>query len=67
MLKASFFDMDETLCDTRGAKWKVQALMEEALQHRYRSDFAGDRFSEDYVAGIYRKWQGGRSSAICLS
>lgn len=57
MLKALFFDMDETLCDTHGANQQAQALMAQALHNRYGADFSGDRFAEDYLSRIYRQWQ----------
>ena len=55
MLKALFLDMDETLCDTRGANEKAQLLMGAAAKQRFE-DIDGQRFASEYVAGIYREW-----------
>jgi HAD superfamily hydrolase (TIGR01549 family) len=54
MLKALFFDMDETLCDTKGANRKATQLMAEEAQRRYEVD--GMAFARAYVTGIYREW-----------
>lgn len=58
MLKALFLDMDETLCDTKGANAKAQRLLGEAAEDKYghSPDFDGQAFSEAYVKGIYREW-----------
>ncbi len=55
MLKALFLDMDETLCDTRGANDKAQQLMGEAAKQRFEA-VDGQRFASEYVTGIYREW-----------
>lgn len=56
MLKALFLDMDETLCDTRGAnntaRQQLARLVADAVDH----DLDGERFATAYVDGIYRRW-----------
>ena len=39
MLKAILLDLDDTLCDTRGANAKAEFLMAQALLDRYGADF----------------------------
>ncbi len=56
MLKALFLDMDETLCDTRGANEQARRLMGQALQDQYGQGIDGQRIARGYVAGIYRDW-----------
>lgn len=56
MLKALFLDMDETLCDTRGANNKAQQLMGLAVTAQYGADIDGQKVAAAYVAGIYRNW-----------
>lgn len=55
MLKALFFDMDETLCDTQGANEQAQKKMGEAAQQHF-NHIDGQRFASEYVTGIYREW-----------
>ncbi len=55
MLKALFLDMDETLCDTRGANDKAQQLMGLAIEAKF-DGVDGQRAASEYVAGIYREW-----------
>ncbi|UZE97920.1 HAD family hydrolase [Alkalimarinus alittae] len=55
MLKALFFDMDETLCDTQGANEQAQHLMGEAAKQTF-ANIDGQRFAKEYVTGIYREW-----------
>lgn len=56
MLKALFFDMDETLTDTLGANEQAVQLMAQALQEQYGSEFDGRLVADAYVNGIYRRW-----------
>lgn len=58
MLKALFLDMDETLCDTKGANAKAQQLLGEAAERMFGENdgFEGQLFSAAYVKGIYRDW-----------
>lgn len=54
MLKAIFLDMDETLCDTKGADNYATEKLAEQLSH----DFAGldaALFTRRYVAGFYKQ------------
>ena len=55
MLKALFLDMDETLCDTLGATDKAMRLLGVAVKQIF-SQVDGERFSSEYVSGIYREW-----------
>jgi HAD superfamily hydrolase (TIGR01509 family) len=55
MLKALFLDMDETLCDTRGANEQAQQLMGVAAKQCFEG-VDGQRFASEYVVGIYREW-----------
>ena len=57
MLKALFFDMDETLCDTSGANEQATRMLGEALRRRYGSELDGEKIARDYVSGIYRHWR----------
>lgn len=56
MLKALFFDMDETLCDTAGANEQARRQMAHAAAARYGADFDGEGFASAYLKGIYRQW-----------
>jgi HAD superfamily hydrolase (TIGR01549 family) len=56
MLKALFFDMDETLCDTRGANEQAKKSMAHALETQFGSGVDGRAVAEAYVTGIYRQW-----------
>ena len=56
MLKALFFDMDETLCDTSGANAQAQQLLQQEVASRCGPDFDARGFAAGYVAGIYREW-----------
>ncbi len=56
MLKALFFDMDETLTDTLGANKQAVQLMGQALRAQYGPEFEGQLVAEAYVNGIYRRW-----------
>jgi N-acylneuraminate-9-phosphatase len=56
MLKALFLDMDETLCDTLAANNKAIELLTEKVNRIATSTIDGQRFAQDYVAGIYRQW-----------
>ncbi|MGD9660841.1 MAG: HAD family hydrolase [Porticoccaceae bacterium] len=56
MLKALFFDMDGTLCDTQKANDAAMKLFAEELEIRYGSRINGRGFTEAYVKAIYRDW-----------
>ena len=56
MLKALFFDMDETLCDTRKANDTARALLAAEVEARYDGRVDGPAFAHAYVEGIYRHW-----------
>jgi len=56
MLKALFFDMDQTLCDTQGANEQAKKLLGQALAMRYGSGLDGRAVADAYVRGIYREW-----------
>jgi HAD superfamily hydrolase (TIGR01549 family) len=56
MLKALFFDMDETLCDTQGANRKAKQLFAEAVRREFGSHLDGEAVADAYVSGIYREW-----------
>ena len=56
MLKALFFDMDETLCDTKGANKQAKRLMAKAVEGLTDTDIDGQAVADAYVAGIYRHW-----------
>ena len=56
MLKALFFDMDETLCDTPKANNTAKRLMAADVEQRYGSGVDGADFADAYVKGIYREW-----------
>ena len=60
MLKALFFDMDETLCDTPKANRIAKELLADEVEARYGGDVDGAAFAEDYVKGIYRQWTEGQ-------
>ena len=59
MLKAILLDLDDTLCDTRGANAKAEFLMAQALLDRYGADFDSEGVAWAYVRGIYRHWTDG--------
>lgn len=56
MLKALFLDMDETLCDTKGANEKATQLLARAAEVATPQRLDGNRFATAYVSGIYRQW-----------
>lgn len=56
MLKALFFDMDETLCDTTKANNTAKALMAAEVEFLYGGKVDGTAFADGYVSGIYRQW-----------
>ena len=56
MLKALFFDMDQTLCDTKKANNTAKQLMAREVEARYGSGVNGPDFADAYVRGIYREW-----------
>lgn len=56
MLKALFLDMDETLCDTRGANQQAKQSLGHAVESQYGEHIDGQRFADAYVSGIYREW-----------
>ena len=61
MLKALFFDMDETLCDTTKANTEAKALMASYVERSFGFEGQGfegqgQQFADQYVTGIYRDW-----------
>ncbi len=56
MLKALFFDMDETLCDTAHANAVAKKLFASALHKQLGEGFDGAHVADEYVRGIYREW-----------
>ena len=56
MLKALFFDMDETLCDTAHANSVAKRLFAEALVANFGQGFDAAMMAEEYVRCIYREW-----------
>jgi HAD superfamily hydrolase (TIGR01549 family) len=56
MLKALFFDMDETLCDTARANEHAKRMMGESLQAHFGDEFDGKGAADAYLSGIYRQW-----------
>lgn len=56
MLKALFLDLDETLCDTRGANERAKQLMAENIEAQYGANINGQSLADAYLAGIYREW-----------
>ncbi len=56
MLKALFLDLDETLCDTRGANKQAMRLLGTVLQEQYGTGLDGQQVARAYVTGIYRQW-----------
>ncbi len=56
MLKALFFDMDETLCDTRGANEQAKQSMARTLEKQFGPALDGRAVADAYVTGIYRQW-----------
>lgn len=63
MLKALFFDMDDTLCDTQSANERARQQLAEAAQAKFALTEAGARaFSAAYLKGIYREWEEGQEA-----
>jgi len=58
MLKALFFDMDDTLCDTAYANKMAKKLFAEACHAALGKPFDAAGLAEEYVRCIYREWQG---------
>lgn len=56
MLKALFFDMDQTLCDTGKANNTAKKLLADEVEARYGTGVDGPAFADAYVKGIYREW-----------
>lgn len=56
MLKALFFDMDETLCDTQQANDQATRLLARAMDAGYGTQGDSQDIAEAYVRGIYRQW-----------
>lgn len=54
MLKALFLDLDETLCDTRGATDRAKAALAGTVRARFGVD--GALFADRYETGFYRRW-----------
>lgn len=58
MLKALFFDMDETLCDTTYANRMATQLWADELTVVLTPDVDAVGMAGAYVRGIYREWEG---------
>ena len=56
MLKALFLDMDETLCDTRGANLDAHRRLGDVVRELYQGRADGVQFADGYLSGIYREW-----------
>lgn len=56
MLKALFLDMDDTLCDTRGANDTARQQLAQVITSAIDPTLDGQRFAAAYVDGIYRRW-----------
>jgi HAD superfamily hydrolase (TIGR01549 family) len=56
MLKALFLDMDETLCDTRGANQQAAAKFAGEVERLFGADVDGAMVAGNYLTGIYRDW-----------
>ncbi|TXS90781.1 HAD family hydrolase [Parahaliea maris] len=56
MLKALFFDMDLTLCDTSKANEVATDKLAGAVTDRFGPGIDGSAFAHAYVKGIYRDW-----------
>jgi HAD superfamily hydrolase (TIGR01549 family) len=54
MLKAIFFDLDETLCDTTGANKKALAFMAKKARLLFAEKINEHAFANAYLKGIYR-------------
>jgi len=54
VLKAIFFDLDETLCDTRKATDSAKAQLADAVRERFGVD--GVLLADRYEAGFFRRW-----------
>ena len=61
MLKALFFDMDETLCDTLKANEQAKLLMGQTVCAQYGAELDGQAMAAAYVDGIYRRWSSEQS------
>lgn len=56
MLKALFFDMDDTLCDTATANKIAKRMFAEAVTKLLGSEVDAANMAEEYIRGIYREW-----------
>ena len=56
MLKALLLDMDETLCDTKGANRKAQDLLAQKASELVAKPIDAAAFAAAYLSGIYREW-----------
>ena len=56
MLKALLLDMDETLCDTKGANRKARDLLAEKARELVAEPIDAAAFAKAYLSGIYREW-----------
>ena len=56
MLKALFFDMDDTLCDTTKANAVAAVKLAGEVEQRYGTSVDGNEVASAYVRGIYRQW-----------
>ncbi|MYM62060.1 HAD family hydrolase [Pseudomaricurvus sp. HS19] len=59
MLKALFFDMDDTLCDTRKANRIATEKLAAAVEGCFPDRVNGQQFAASYIKGIYRDWTEG--------
>jgi N-acylneuraminate-9-phosphatase len=57
MLKALFFDMDDTLCDALSANKMAKQLFSTACLDVVGKPFDAPKMAEEYVRCIYREWQ----------
>lgn len=56
MLKALFFDMDDTLCDTNAANEKAKEQMGRSIEALTDLEVNGKAIADEYVTLIYREW-----------
>ena len=56
MIKALFFDMDDTLCDTQSANREACSFLSQRMEQSHPGRINGTRFAQRYLDGIYRRW-----------
>ncbi len=66
MLKALFFDMDDTLCDTLSANKMAKQLFSAACLDVVGKPFDAPKMAEEYVRCIYREWQDDEEACYML-